>query len=85
MLNTNLNDKALATLRGCPSFNFVFFFNGEICSVSTEFTKPESFVPGVIAVDRVGNQWEAQFGDSYNGAQKWTNILDIHKGVENET
>lgn len=40
-----------------------------------ELRNPEHWMPGCIAVDTDGRQWQATGGNDYDGATQWTPIL----------
>lgn len=55
-----------------PSGGIILFSNNEPYAWRDRVRNPETELPGVIALDESGNQWIAEGGDGYNGAERWT-------------
>lgn len=50
---------------------YVLVYAGRVCGWKREVTAPETVCPGVVAVDPIGQMFEASGGDDYNGALHW--------------
>ena len=49
----------------------VVFHSGKAVSWVNELRNPESWEPGVIAMNSEGQCWRATGGDAINGAKEW--------------
>ena len=86
--NQNCNTKYLAQqyfeeIRKCEGV--VVIHQGEVQGWVNKLRNPESWMPGCIAVNRIGKQWKAVGGDQYNGACQWIRLLanSINSDVDN--
>ncbi|GGE75730.1 hypothetical protein GCM10011533_30090 [Streptosporangium jomthongense] len=50
---------------------YVVLFGNDVSGWAKDFPRPEAYVPGCIAVDEAGNQWEAVGGNEQDGAERW--------------
>lgn len=55
---------------------YVVIYDNKPGGWTLELNKPGGWMPGCIAIDEQGKQWEAQGGDDYSGAHSWTPIAD---------
>ncbi len=67
----NRAEKFRNSLAHQPTGGVVVFYNGKAVSWVDELRNPESWEPGVIAMNAEGNFWRATGGDAYNGAKEW--------------
>jgi len=62
----------------CRGGVFVIY-NNEVEGWMCDLRDPYKYIPGCIAVDENGNQWVAQGGNDYDGAQKWVRQIAENK------
>lgn len=55
----------------------VVVFGGKVNSWVNDLRNPEAWVPGCIAVDEHGNQWEAMGGNPDDGAERWEALASV--------
>lgn len=67
----NRAEKFRSSLAHKPTGGVVVFHNGKAVSWVNELRNPESWEPGVIAMNQQGQFWRAMGGDARNGAQRW--------------
>lgn len=53
------------------SGGYVVIFEGEVTGWTDSLARPESWMPGCIAVSEIGKCYEAQGGNDYDGASQW--------------
>jgi hypothetical protein len=56
----------------------VVLFDGEVQGWCNQLRDPDHWRPGCIAIDEVGQHWEAVGGNSVNGATDWRILNDKH-------
>lgn len=71
----NRAEKFRQSLVHKPAGGVVVFYNGKAVSWVNELRNPESWEPGVIAMNAEGNFWRATGGDARSGAKEWQPLV----------
>lgn len=56
----------------------VVIFNNQACGWMNELRDPQSWEPGCIAIDELGNCWKALGGNAYDGAELWEPLPGLY-------